>query len=123
MALLKTGTERLANGRLIKLYEVHKFAAMASDAFTSLLEFAGARSIAVITTGTAAEYFIPPVSATGEALAVTTDYLAFDGGSAGAYLAPTASKNGYISGDVIPPYLVIKNTGGASKDITVFVTY
>jgi hypothetical protein len=46
-----------------------------------------------------------------------------DAGSAGAYLAPTGDKNGYITGDAIPPYLCIKNTDGSSADITVFVTY
>jgi len=123
MALIKTGTERLVNGTLKRLYEVHKFSAMAAGAFTSALEFSGARSIWVISTGASADFLIPPVDADGEALTATGDYRSMDAGSAGAYLAPTGSKNGYITGDAIPPYLCIKNTDASSADVTVFVTY
>lgn len=123
MALIKTGTERLVNGTLKRLYEVHKFSAMAAGAFTSALEFSGARSIWVISAGASADFLIPPVDADGEALTVTGNYRSMDAGSAGAYLAPTGSKNGYITGDAIPPYLCIKNTDAGAADITVFVTY
>jgi|TARA_R110001583_G_scaffold51485_1_gene160744 hypothetical protein len=124
MALIKTGTERLADGRLQRLYEVHKFASMGDNTFTDALEFSGAKSIWVMSTGASVVFLIPPVGATGEALTVTGDYQSMGAGSvSGSFLAPTGSATGFILGDAIPPYLCIRNNSGGSADVTVFVTY
>ena len=125
MAIIKTGTERLADGRLKKLYEVHLFADMGDNTFTDALELSGARGLWVTCEGASALFFIPPVNqSTGEPLTTTSDYHGMGAGNvAGSFLAPDSDVPGFILGDAIPPYLCIKQNGGASKDVTVLVTY
>ena len=91
--------------------------AFSGDGDSNILDVAGASSVIIISS-TVLTIKVPTIDDNGDFTTTEAAIVASD-----LHKNPTASQAGFISGDVMPPALVLTNASGGTSTAYVYITW
>ena len=117
MTILKTHTRHLPSGVLETAAHIHS-ETIADGAQSSIFDTTSAKSV-IIVSNKVLTIKVPAVDSEGVA---TTDVEAAVVDS-DLHKNPTASKAGFISGDLMPPFFTLTNASGTTATVYIYIMY
>ena len=91
--------------------------AFSGDGDSNILDVAGASSVIIISS-TVLTIKVPTIDTDGDFTATEAAIVDSD-----LHKNPTASKAGFISGDVMPPAMILTNASGGASTAYVYITW